>query len=318
MFVIELIINSILQSAPLALATFAIVLIFRTSFTTNFAQGMIGTVAAFITTYILMPVPDIQGNVPDPNFLAYIVAIAAGIAVSFVVSMLIDVLIFRNSKYISPIGKQIVTMGVVLILSGLIPFFFGISDRSLPRIGQNLEGTFIDKILLGIIDVMGNMGIFIKYHMLLGFLISFLILGTLFIMLKRTRWGLGVRATASNEKIASMMGINTKFITAMSWAIAGGLGAIAAILISSNKGTFGNVTIYFMIAIQVQAFFASILGGFSTFHGPIIGIVLLTTFKNLFTSFFNPWGNTILYLVIMFVVLIKPLGLFGKKIAKKV
>jgi branched-chain amino acid transport system permease protein len=73
-----------------------------------------------------------------------------------------------------------------------------------------------------------------------------------------------------------------------------------------------------MVAIQVQAFFAAILGGFSTFHGPIIGIVLLTIFKNLFTSYFNPWGNTVLYLVIMFVVLIKPLGLFGKKIAKKV
>ena len=43
-------INSILQSAPLALATFAIVLIFKTS--TNFAQGMIGTLAGFITTYI--------------------------------------------------------------------------------------------------------------------------------------------------------------------------------------------------------------------------------------------------------------------------
>jgi branched-chain amino acid transport system permease protein len=318
MFIIELIINSILQSAPLALATFAIVLIFKTSFTTNFAQGMIGTVAAFITTYILMPTPDIQGNVPEPGFLPYVIAIGAGIVVSFIISMLIDVLIFRNSKFISPVGKQIVTMGVVLILSGLIPFFFGISDRSLPRIGANLEGTIIDSVLLGIIDVMANIGIYVKYHMLIGFFISFLILGTLFIMLKRTKWGLGVRATASNEKVASMMGINTKFITAMSWAIAGGLGAVAAVLISSNKGTFGNVTIYFMIAIQVQAFFASILGGFSTFHGPIIGIVLLTTLKNLFTSFFNPWGNTVLYLFIMFVVLIKPLGLFGKKIAKKV
>lgn len=318
MYIIELILNSILQAAPLALATFAIVLIFRTSFTTNFAQGMIGTIAAFITTYILMPVPDIQGNVPDPTFLSYFIAIMAGIVVSFIVSMLIDVLIFRNSKFISPVGKQIVTMGIVLILSGLIPFFFGISDRSLPRIGANLEGTFIDKIILGIVDGMADIGIYVKYHMIIGFFLSLVILGTLFIMLKYTKWGLGVRATASNEKVASMMGINTKFITAMSWAIAGGLGALAAILISSNKGTFGNITVYFMIAIQVQAFFAAILGGFSTFHGPVIGIVLLTIFKNLFTSYFNPWGNTVLYLFIMLVVLIFPLGLFGKKIAKKV
>ncbi|MGD9964370.1 MAG: branched-chain amino acid ABC transporter permease [Candidatus Izemoplasmatales bacterium] len=318
MFVIDLILNSILQAAPLALATFAIVLIFRTSFTTNFAQGMIGTLAAYITTYILMPVPDIQGNLPAPTFLAYLLAILAGIVVSFIFSMLIDVLVFRNAKFISPIGKQIVTMGVVLILSGLIPFLFGIPDRSLPRIGGNLSNTFIDDLLLGVVNSLDNIGIRIKYHMLLGFFIAFVILAIIFIMLKYTKWGLGVRATASNEKVASMMGINTRFITALSWAIAGGLGALAAILISSNKGTFGNVTIYFMIAIQVQAFFAAILGGFSTFHGPVIGIVLLTILNNLFSTYFNPWGNTVLYLFIMFVVLLKPLGLFGKKIAKKV
>ncbi|QWB99661.1 branched-chain amino acid ABC transporter permease [Mycoplasmatota bacterium] len=318
MYIIELIINSILQSGPLALATFAIVLIFRTSFTTNFAQGMIGTVAAFITTYILMPSPDITGNVPSPTFLTYLIAISVGIIVSFIISMLVDIVIFRNSKYITPVGKQIVTMGIVLIITGLIPFFFGISDRSLPRIGANLEGTFIDTILLSGVEGLRDIGIFVKYHMVLGFLISFIIIGTLFIMLKYTRWGLGVRATASNENVASMMGINTRFITAMSWAIAGGLGALAAILISSNKGTFGNVTVYFMVAIQVQAFFAAILGGFSTFHGPIIGIILLTFFKNLFTSYLNPWGNTVLYLFVLLIVLIKPLGLFGKKIAKKV
>jgi len=318
MFVIDLIVNSLLQAAPLALATFAIVLIFKTSFTTNFAQGMIGTLAAYITTYILMPVPDIQGNLPSPTFLAYLLAILAGIVVSFLFSMLIDVLVFRNAKFISPIGKQIVTMGVVLILSGFIPFLFGISDRSLPRIGGNLTDTFIDKFLLSVVDMLANIGIRIKYHMLLGFFIAFIILAIIFIMLKYTKWGLGVRATASNEKVASMMGINTRFITAMSWAIAGGLGALAAVLIASNKGTFGNVTIYFMIAIQVQAFFAAILGGFSTFHGPVIGIVILTTLNNLFSTYFNPWGNTVLYLFIMFIVLLKPLGLFGKKIAKKV
>ena len=115
-------------------------------------------------------------------------------------------------------------------------------------------------------------------------------------MLRYTRWGLGVRATASNERVASMMGVNTKFITAMSWAIAGGLGAVAAILIASNRGTFGNVTTYFMISIQVQAFFSAILGGFSTFYGPVIGAVIFSVLNNLgFGVYFNPWGTTVLY-----------------------
>ncbi|MDY0210027.1 MAG: branched-chain amino acid ABC transporter permease [Acholeplasma sp.] len=317
-FFIDILLSGILQSAPLVLATFAIVLIFRTSFTTNFAQGMIGTVAAFVTTYIIMPAPDIQGNVANPSFIEYFIAIAIGITVSFLFSMLIDVLIFRHSRYLNPVGKQIITMGVVLIISGLLPILFGISDRSLPRLGRNLESTFLGDILASISDLFSKVGINVGIHVLLSFFISFTLITIIFIALKYTKWGLGVRATASNEKVASMMGVNTKFITAMSWAIAGGLGAIAAILISSNKGTFGNVTTYFMISIQVQAFFSAILGGFSTFYGPVIGAIIFSVLNNVFGVYFNPWGTTVLYLTIMTVVLFKPLGLFGKKIAKKV
>ena len=317
-FFIDILISGILQSAPLALATFAIVLIFRTSFTTNFAQGMVGTVAAFITTYMLMPIPDIQGNVAAPSFLEYLIAIGVGIIVSFFVSMLIDVLIFRNSKFISPVGKQIVTMGVVLIISGLLPIFFGISDRSLPRVGANIKDTILGDFFTVFIKMFDSIGINVGLHTMISFFISGTLIAVLFIMLRYTRWGLGVRATASNERVASMMGVNTKFITAMSWAIAGGLGAVAAILIASNRGTFGNVTTYFMISIQVQAFFSAILGGFSTFYGPVIGAVIFSVLNNLFGVYFNPWGTTVLYFTIMGVVLIKPLGLFGKKIAKKV
>ena len=317
-FFIDILISGILQSAPLALATFAIVLIFRTSFTTNFAQGMVGTVAAFITTYMLMPIPDIQGNVAAPSFLEYLIAIGVGIIVSFFVSMLIDVLIFRNSKFISPVGKQIVTMGVVLIISGLLPIFFGISDRSLPRVGANIKDTILGDFFNMFIKMFDSIGINVGLHTMISFFISGTLIAVLFIMLRYTRWGLGVRATASNERVASMMGVNTKFITAMSWAIAGGLGAVAAILIASNRGTFGNVTTYFMISIQVQAFFSAILGGFSTFYGPVIGAVIFSVLNNLFGVYFNPWGTTVLYFTIMGVVLIKPLGLFGKKIAKKV
>lgn len=317
-FFIDIVISGILNSAPLALATFAIVLIFRTSFTTNFAQGMVGTVAAFVVTYILMPTPDLTGLLPTPSFYQYLYAILIGVVVSFFISMTIDVLIFRNSKFISPVGKQIVTMGVVLVITGLLPIVFGILDRSLPRLGSNLSNEGIGMIFYSLKDLFNQFGLNVQIHTLISFVLSSVLLIILFTMLRFTKWGLGVRATAANEKVASMMGVNTKFITAMSWAIAGGLGAVAAILISSSKNTFGNVTTYFMISIQVQAFFSAILGGFSTFFGPVIGAVIFSVLNNVFGVYFNPWGTTVLYLTIMAIVLVKPLGLFGKKIAKKV
>lgn len=315
---IDIFISSIFTSAPLILATFAIVLIFKTSFTTNFAQGMIGTIAAFITSYMLLPNPDFTNpTVPSPTLMEYFVAIMAGVLVSFLISMVIDGLIFRNSRYLNPVGKQIITMGMVLIVTGVLPMTFGVDALPLPRMGKNLVDSQIGKFLNVFVTFFGDLGVRVRLEMVLTTFLSAIILGTIFALLRFSKWGLGVRATASNEKVASMMGVNTKFITAMSWAIAGGIGAVAAIIIASNRDGF-FVSPYLMISTQVQAFFSAILGGFSTFFGPVVGALLFTIFDNLFAVYFNPWGKTATYLFIMIIVLIKPYGLFGKKIAKKV
>ncbi|HQC74837.1 MAG TPA: branched-chain amino acid ABC transporter permease, partial [Bacilli bacterium] len=142
----------------------------------------------------------------------------------------------------------------------------------------------------------------------------------IFMMLKYTKWGLGVRAVASNERVAGLMGINTNRINSLSWAIAGALGALAAITYTAAIGSLSSTS---MIDMQVNAFYASILGGFSTFFGPLAGAFLLTTAQALFPAIlvsYNmaPWSNTFLYIAIIIAVLIKPAGLFGKKVIKKV
>ena len=138
----------------------------------------------------------------------------------------------------------------------------------------------------------------------------------MFIALKYTKWGLGVRATASNEVVASMMGINTKFITAMSWGIAGGLGALAGALYAP---TVFSLTPDMMLTLQINGFLAAVLGGFSSFGGPIVAAVIIPFSKILSNRLISDtWANAIVYMMILIVILIKPVGLFGKRIAKKV
>ena len=94
-------------------------------------------------------------------------------------------------------------------------------------------------------------------------------------MLKFTKWGIGVRATASNEKVASMMGVNTKRITLTSWAIASALGALAAALYAP---TIFTLSPNMMVGMQVNGFLAAVLGGFAIlFGGPIVAAVLMTS-----------------------------------------
>ena len=282
------------------LATFAVTLIFKTSYTTNFAQGVISALGAYAAVEFAL----VHG------YALWQVAIV-GILVAFLLGVAIDVLIFRNGRYVNALGKQIITMGLISILIGLIPFVFKVAHyESVPA----LPFVHLSKgFQLG--------EVFVAYNTLIGLGVSVVLLAAVFLMLQKSKWGLSVRATASNEIVAGMMGVNTKVITAISWGIAGAFGAVAAILY------IGNVTLsngYVMTNTQINAFLAGILGGFSTFYGPIWGCVIIYMLNVLVgcacvhLEKLSNWKEAIVYLLVMLLVLMKPQGLFGKKMVKKV
>ena len=282
------------------LATFAVTLIFKTSYTTNFAQGVISALGAYAAVeFTLMH-----------GYTLWQVAFI-GILVAFLLGVAIDVLIFRNGRYVNALGKQIITMGLISILIGLIPFVFKVAHlESIPaQPFVHLSKGF----------QLGD--VFVAYNTLIGLGVSVVLLVAVFLMLQKSKWGLSVRATASNEIVAGMMGVNTKVITAISWGIAGAFGAVAAILY------IGNVTLsngYIMTNTQINAFLAGILGGFSTFYGPIWGCVIIYMLNVLVgcacvhMEKLSNWKEAIVYLLVMLLVLMKPQGLFGKKMVKKV
>lgn len=293
-------------AAFLSLVTMAIVLIFKTSFTTNFAQGSIAmfsayTITAVFSKFFIVQFPNINAVV------LLIISILIGIIVGFLFGIIIDVFIIRKAKYSNAVTKQMITMGIILVISGILPIVFGVFPLATPKFLST-------KVYL--VNVGGSIPWYIPSHNLISIIIAAIVLIVLFVMLKYTKWGLGVRATASNEVVASMMGVNTKFITAMSWGIAGGLGALAAALYAPTIYTLAPDM---MINLQVNGFLAAILGGFSSFGGPIIAAIIIPFARVLAWQFIsNTWANAIVYILVLLLILIKPVGLFGKKIAKKV
>lgn len=307
--IISVLLNALISFSYLSLATFGIVLIFKTSSTTNFAQGMLGILGAYATSYFIDPtgVNDLTGlpSVTITSPWQLILPMLGGIAISFIAGLLIDVVIFRNAKFTNAATKQIITMGLVIVISGLIPLVFGPTTR--------MSFVFSDKTIF-------LLGVALPMHQLITLSLSAFLILFIFAMLKYTKWGLGVRSVASNERVAGLMGINTNKINSLSWAIAGALGALSAITYTAGIGSMSSLS---MIDMQVNAFYASILGGFSTFFGPLAGAFLLTTGQSLFPKIlvsYNlaQWSNTVLYFAIIVAVLLKPVGLFGKKVIKKV
>lgn len=304
---ITILFSALSQSAVLALVTLGIVLIFRTSYTTNFAQGLIGTFTAYFVT--MFQVNQLSVWFPNmPTVLLIILSIITGMFVAFMIGVFVDVIFIRLSKFPNPLSKQMITMGLVLMITGLIPTIYAnvIDNPPTPRKLTNEILTF---------TVQGT-EVNLQWHNILTIGIAIIVIALVFVMLKYTKWGLGLRATASNEMVASLMGVNTRFITAFSWGIAAAIGALAASLYAPNLQT---LSVTMMVFMQVNAFLAAVLGGFNSFLGPIIGAILIPVASvMLYWQVTTTWNVVIVYVLILIVVLFRPQGLLGKKIAKKV
>ena len=301
--------GTLLSVCITAIAAFAVTLIFKTSTTTNFAQGSIAALGCHVTAQLF-------NQYGVPVWLGLFPGIVAGVAAG----LFIDIVIFRRGKNVNAVGKQIITMGLVSIIFGGIPLLFGNQESISFEPFYNTQTAGVSPNF--IIPAFGGEVVITK-HALICVAITVVVLGALFLLLKYSRWGLGVRCTASNEFTAELMGINTYFITAISWAIAGALGVLAAVMYAGG-GTM--ISASFMTTVQVNAFLAGILGGFSTFHGPVLGAVCIPMaascvgFLANFPAFsgISRWNMVIVYVLMLIVILIRPQGLLGKPVVKKV
>jgi len=290
---ISLILRSLETGSVYALAALGVVLIYRTSKTTNFAQGSIGTLNAFVAATILVKWGwSIWAVVP----VAMVTAIITG--------FIIDTIFIRPASKVGPTGKQIITLGLIIVIIGIIPWIFGVEPIPMPQFFEFTEANRIN--FLG--AVIGFNAIFV-----IG--VSIFLMTALFWFLKYTDWGLAIRVTASNEVASKLMGVPTKTVTLMSWATAATFGTLAAIIVAPQTA----VDINMMNDIQINAFFACTLGGFQTFYGPVLGAYIIAMSKNL-TSYYitSTWSTTLVYVIIMIFLFFKPVGLVGKKFVKKV
>jgi len=315
-FFTQQIFSSITNVCVLALATTGIVLIFKTSTTTNFAQGMVATFGAFTAAKIIL---FLTGSFTNMDMtMMVLLAMLGGALTAFALGILIDVFIIRKSKMPTAVGKQMITMGLVLIFSGIIPNIFGQVPLSIPKISYAENFRIVIDQSTPFLQSLFNVTtaeLTIPRHAMYALIITVILLVLLFSLLRFTKWGLGVRATASNEMVASMMGVNTRVITAMSWAIAGLLGGVAAVILAPSST---SLSVAMMVSKQVDGFLAAILGSFSSFLGPLISTIIIPVLKGLLVFVVPLWQNAVVYIIILVIVLVKPSGLFGKQIAKKV
>ena len=286
---VQILFNSLETGGVQALATLGVILIFRTSSAFNYAQGVISMFCAFMAAHFLHTT---GMNVWISTLVGLLGAICVGV--------IIDRVVIGRAVKLHSVSKQIITLGLIMVFLGLAPMFFGIVPLSYTRFAMGAVGLF---------------GANLPYGAIVNILISLVVMMAMFYVIQRTKWGLAIRATASNDVMARLMGIPTPLVTMASWAIAAAMGTLAALMIAPDT----TVNLNMMNSIQITALLACVLGGLGTFHGPVIAAYLIVFTRQITTFYISSvWSEAIVYTMILGVLMINPNGMFGKKAVKKV
>jgi branched-chain amino acid transport system permease protein len=202
------------------------------------------------------------------------------------------------------ISVVMVTIGLSSILQGLTHIIWSPEYRSFPEIFPP------EPLDLGFAIVPSGL--------LWGFI--FAAIGTIIFILifKLTRTGVAMRATASDQQAALSMGISVRWIFALSWSY----GAVAAVIGGIVIGNISGISIYLGdIGLKVLA--VIILGGLDSIGGAILGGLIIGILENLTGLYLDPvFGggakDVAPFFILVLIIMIRPYGLFGKKIIERV
>jgi branched-chain amino acid transport system permease protein len=271
----------------------AIVLIHRATGVINFAQGEMAT----FSTYIAWTLTTNHG-------FSYWPAFAVTLLVSFAGGVGIHQAVIRPVERGPQIRVVIVTIGLLLLLNGLITWIWSGEVRSVaspfPTRTIDIGGVAISVQDIGTIAVC------------LG---SVVVLWAFF---QFTKVGLALRAAAVNPSEARLVGVRVPWMLGLGWGLAAVLGAIAGMLTAPSVFLDPNM----MQAVLIYAFAAAVLGGIDSPVGAVVGGLLLGVGLNLLGTYIDFVGADLrlpaALLVILVVLLVRPTGLFGKPLVKKV
>jgi branched-chain amino acid transport system permease protein len=276
-----------------ALLALAIVLIYRSTGVVNFAQGEM----AMFTTFIAWTLLD-RGWPYWPAFLVTVlIALVGGIA--------LERLVVRPVESASPLIVVMLTIGLFFVLNGAAFWIWSPTVKTLPSAFStrpiHVAGVAFSIQDLGIIAV--SIGIVIA-------------LGVFF---RFTKLGLGMRAAALNPDSSRLAGVRVGWMLALGWGLAAALGAIAGLMAAPPLQSFDQ---NFMQPILLYAFAGAVLGGLDSPGGAVLGSLVLGVFLNLIGTYVD-WIGTDLRLpvalaVILGVLLIRPAGLFGQTVLRRV
>lgn len=271
----------------------------------NFAHGEIYMIGGFTGWWVLHLLT--RNNVVVMNAaLAIALMIVVAMGVAGLVGVLAERLAYRPLRNAPRINLLLSALGVSIFLQNLVLNFQGAKVRSFhiaSLIPDSLRTIQIGTTVFSFMRIL-----------LIG--VTFLLMGLLTLMIKKTKVGKAMRATAQDIEAATFMGIDVDRIVVVVFLIGSALGGAAGVLVGL---LFTQVDYYVGFQAGLKGFTAAVLGGIGSIHGAMLGGILLGLVESLAVTFLpSAYKDVAAFVILITVLIIRPWGLVGEKIPEKV
>ena len=288
---VQLVISGVALGCIYGLIALGFVLIYKATETVNFAQGELMMLGAFcgLAGSTLLGFP-------------FWVSVLGTLAAMALFGVLTERLVIRPILGQPAFSIVMLTIGIGYVARGAITM--------IPTIGtetHTLPVPYKDQVWR-----LGELVLSAEQVMVIG--VTAVLCALLYAMFRFTRLGIAMQAASQNQLAAYYMGIPVKRLNGLVWGLAALVAAIAGLLLAPITFVYAN-----MGFIGLKAFPAAVVGGFGSLPGAIVGGLIIGVVESL-AGFYLPEGfkDTAAYIVVLVMLMVKPNGLFGEKLRKKV
>ena len=291
-FFLQLLINGISLGFLYGISALGFILIYRSGGLLNFAHGGIMSFGAFLF-FALSIWAD------WPIILAFTVTLSSSFILGLILEKCFIRPIFLKENLIQ---KTLITLGLALMLKGLLSFIFGDGIYHLPHFISNAFS--LNRYHLEITP----------FH-IAAFAGSIILLIIFWFFFTFSSQGLSMRAFAGNPAAARAMGVRVKRVFALSWAISALLCAMSGMILGTINGLHSDS----LSAAGLKIFPVIILGGLSSMGGAILGGIIIGLLETLAGGYLSQSLQDITpYIALILILMVKPSGFFGQAAPEKV
>lgn len=311
---IQQILNGLVLGCVYAILALGYTMVYGILGIINFAHAdvmMIGAMVALSTINLVMHF------FPHLNpFVTLLIATLVAMPTCAVVNYIIERVAYRRLRNAPRLAPLITAIGVSLLLETIAMIIWGRNPLMFPQLLPTDAITVIPETAKHVGAVTNGTGIVIV-------VVAVLMMIGLTQLVNRTRLGRAMRATAENRNVAGLMGVNPNFVISVTFALGGALAAVAGVMMASN---YGNAHFYMGFIPGMKAFTAAVLGGIGNLTGAMVGGVLLGLIEALGAGYIGKltggvfgsnYQDVFAFIVLIIVLVFRPSGLLGERVADR-